>query len=381
MKFVLISNNLTSVKNFRTDLLLDIQSKGYEIHILAPDFQNFAIERKYLKDQKFTLHEIPLNRTGTNPLADLKTMLNIFKILKKIKPQAVLAYTIKPNIYGTLAAYMAKVPNRFVLVSGLGFAFQDNTEATKMSIVKKIVNGLYKTALSCSTKVFFQNPDDQALLKDLAILNPRIPSVVVNGSGVNTDHYYVAPLNRNIHNQKIYKISFLMVARLLKDKGVLEYFQAAKLIKQKFPEAEFNLVGWLDENPAAISKQELDEMVLSKTIQYWGKLSDVRPAIEKSNIFVLPSYREGVPRSVLEAMSMGRAVITTNAPGCRETVIDGDNGFLVNVASLEDLVTKMSIFINNPSLVGSMGARSRQIVLDRYDVKKVNKHMIFEMKL
>lgn len=379
MKFVLISNNLTTVQKFRTDLLLEIAKKGYEIYVLAPDFDMFLAEKEYLETQGFILKEIQLQRSGTNPIADLKTIRDIYHNLAVIKPDAVLSYTIKPLIYGTISSFFAGVPKRFTLVSGLGFAFQEHVN--NFGFVKKIVNTLYKFALKYSTKVFFQNEDDRDLLKHLGILNQKTPNIIVNGSGVNTDYFYQAPLNMDVSDQMVYKISFLMVARLLKDKGVYEYFEAAKIVKQTFPDVEFNLVGWIDENPAAISKLELDEMISSNIINYKGKLSDVRPAIEASNIFVLPSYREGVPRSVLEAMSMGRAILTTNAPGCKETVVDGENGFLVEVQSVDDLVKKMYHLINHKNLIGIMGDNSRKLVLDKYDVEKVNQHMICEMQL
>ena len=379
MKFVLVSNNLTSVKNFRCDLLLDIQKKGYEVHILAPDFLNFTADKDFLENRGFILHEIKLSRTGTNPISDFTTLLNIYQILKIIQADIVLSYTIKPVIYGTIAAHLAKVPKKFALISGLGFAFQDHADAKKSGLITQIINNLYKIALKKTTKVFFQNTDDQALLTKLGILTSNIPSVVVNGSGVNTEYYYHAPLNKHENGQ--FEISFLMVARLLKDKGIREYFEAAKIIKKQYPEVIFNLAGGLDENPTAISKDDLDVVVNAKVINYLGKLSDVRSAIVQSNIFVLPSYREGVPRSTLEAMSMGRSVITTNAPGCKETVVDNINGFLVDVQSVDALVSAMLKFIEHPELMNVMGLNSRNMAVDKYDVIKVNDHMITEMQL
>lgn len=379
MKFVLVSNNLTSVKNFRCDLLLDIQKKGYEVHILAPDFLNFIADKDFLENRGFILHEIKLSRTGTNPISDFTTLLNIYQILKSIQADIVLSYTIKPVIYGTIAAHLAQVPKKFALISGLGFAFQDHADAKKSGLVTQIINNLYKMALKKTTKVFFQNTDDQALLTKLGILTSNIPSVVVNGSGVNTEYYYHAPLNKNENGQ--FQISFLMVARLLKDKGIREYFEAAKIVKQQYPDVIFNLAGGLDENPTAISKDDLDIVVNAKVINYLGKLSDVRSAILESNIFVLPSYREGVPRSTLEAMSMGRSVITTNAPGCKETVIDNKNGFLVDVQSVDGLVSAMLKFVEHPELIDLMGLNSRNMAVNKYDVVKVNDHMITEMQL
>ena len=379
MKFLMISSFLPSVLNFRGKLLEAIHQQGYEIHIIAPDLPSFPSEHEKLLDLGYFIHEVSMQRTGTNPVADLKTLGSMYTLIKKIKPDYVLSYTIKPVIYGTLAAWLAKVPNRYALITGLGYAFQNVETQTKRSIFQKLVHGLYQQALSRSHKAFFQNPDDLKLFQDLKLLTVQTPTVVVNGSGVNVADFNVLPLPLTAE-QKI-KISFLLIARLLGDKGVREYAEAAKIIKHKYPHVEFNLVGWIDENPSAIRQQELDQWVASNILNYWGKLSDVRPAIAESSVYVLPSYREGTPRTVLEAMAMGRAIITTDAPGCRETVIPGENGFLVEVKSVSSLVNAMQEFINNPALLEQMGQRSREIALHKYDVHQVNRHMIQEMGL
>ena len=379
MKFLIISSFLPSILNFRGKLLEAIHQQGYEIHIIAPDLASFPTEHEKLLDLGYCIHEVPMQRTGTNPIADLKTLRSIYALITKIKPDYVLSYTIKPIIYGTLAAWLAKVPHRYALITGLGYAFQNVETHSKRSIFQKLVHGLYQQALSHSHKAFFQNPDDLKLFQDLNLLKSQIPSVVVNGSGVNVTDFNILPLPTNEQQQA--KISFLLIARLLVDKGVREYAEAAKIIQQQYPHIEFNLVGWIDENPSAITQQELDQWVANKTVKYWGKLADVRPAIAESSVYVLPSYREGTPRTVLEAMAMGRAIITTDAPGCRETVVDGDNGFLVEVKSVESLVEAMQKFINQPELIEKMGNRSREIALHKYDVHQVNKHMMHEMGL
>lgn len=379
MKFLMISSFLPSVLNFRGKLLEAIHQKGYEIHIIAPDLPSFPSEHEKLLDLGYFIHEVSMQRTGTNPVADLKTLGSMYTLIKKIKPDYVLSYTIKPVIYGTLAAWLAKVPNRYALITGLGYAFQNVETQTKRSVFQKLVHGLYQQALSRSHKAFFQNPDDLKLFQDLKILQPNLPTVVVNGSGVNVTDFNVLPFPVNTQNKP--KLSFLLIARLLGDKGVREYAEAAKLIKQQHPEVEFHLVGWIDENPAAIQQQELDTWLADARLKYWGKLSDVRPAIAQSSIYVLPSYREGTPRTVLEAMAMGRPIITTDAPGCRETVIQGENGFLVEVKSVTSLVNAMQEFINNPALIEQMGQRSREIALNKYDVHQVNRHMMQEMGL
>lgn len=379
MKFLIISSFLPSVLNFRGKLLEAIHQQGYEIHIIVPDLTSFPTEHEKLLNLGYYVHEVSMQRTGTNPRSDLKTLLSIYKLIKKIKPDYVLSYTIKPVIYGTLAAWLAKVPNRYALITGLGYAFQNVETQSKRSIFQQLVHGLYQQALSRSHKAFFQNPDDLKLFQDLKLLNAQIPTVVVNGSGVNVADFNVLPLPVTA-DQKI-KISFLLIARLLIDKGVREYAEAAKIIKHKYPHVEFNLVGWIDENPSAIGQSELDQWIAGNTLKYWGKLSDVRPAIAESSVYVLPSYREGTPRTVLEAMAMGRAIITTDAPGCRETVIPGENGFLVEVKSVSSLVNAMQELINNPALIEQMGQRSREIALHKYDVHQVSRNMIQEMGL
>jgi len=218
---------------------------------------------------------------------------------------------------------------------------------------------------------FFQNPDDKRLFKELGITNSAAETRVVNGSGVDISQYSMAPLPANP--------VFLLIARLLGDKGVREYAAAAKIVKQKYPEVSFNLVGWIDENPDAIQRQELDAWVSEGIIDFKGKLSDVRPAIAESSVYVLPSYREGTPRTVLEAMAMGRAVITTDAPGCRETVDDGVNGRLVPVRSVNQLADTMIEFVEKTDLILKYGESSRNIAEQKYDVHKVNAYMLKEM--
>ena len=376
MKFLMISSFLPSVLNFRGKLLEAISAQGYEIHIMAPEFVSFPEELQKLQALGYHLHEIPMQRTGTNPLADLKLLQNLYQQIRQIQPDYVLSYTIKPVIYGTLASWLAKVPHRFALITGLGYAFQ-NVESGKRSLFQKMVHGLYAQALKHSDKVFFQNPDDLKLFQDMHLLEVNKPTVVVNGSGVNVQDFDVMPLPKNAQGQV--KASFLLIARLLGDKGVREYAESARIIKAQYPEAEFHLVGWIDDNPSAISQAELNEWIADGRLKYWGKLSDVRPAIAESSVYVLPSYREGTPRTVLEAMAMGRAIITTDAPGCRETVSHGVNGYLVGVKSIDDLVKSMQYCIEDPKLIELMGQRSREIALNKYDVHQVNAHMLREM--
>ena len=378
MKFCIISNDLHTVRNFRGDLLNSIAAQGYAIHILAPNIELYPEDQHYFQDLGFQLHSYPLQKMGTNPVADSKTILAIYQHLRAIQPTKVLSYTIKPVIYGTIAAYLAKVPERYILLSGLGFAFQDDQSAGRLKYVKQLFNQIFRFALRQATAVIFQNADDLALVRELKHLPARIPTYIVNGSGVNTEKFAPQPLLLDEHNHP--QPIFLMVGRLLKDKGVYEYIAAAKQIKQHYPQAHFHLVGWIDENPAAIAQEDLEEWIASGLIQYWGKLSDVRQAICQANIFVLPSYREGIPRSVLEAMAMRRAIITTDAPGCKETVIDGQNGFKVPVRDADALAQAMQRLIEQPVQIEWMAANSLALVQQRYEVKQVNQQMLQAMQ-
>ena len=240
MKFLMISSFLPSVLNFRGKLLEAIHANGYEIHIMAPEFANFPEEQQKLQALGYHLHEIPMQRTGTNPLADLKLLKHLYQQIRQIQPDYVLSYTIKPVIYGTLAAWLAKVPLRFALITGLGYAFQ-NVESGKRSFFQKLVHCLYGQALKRSDKVFFQNPDDLKLFQDMHLLDANKPTVVVNGSGVNVQDFDVMHLPKD--DAGVVKASFLLIARLLGDKGVREYAEAARIIKAQYPEAEFHLVG------------------------------------------------------------------------------------------------------------------------------------------
>ena len=371
MSFLVIASFPESLLHFRGPLLSALHSKSLQVHVAAPNLPECGAVRRQLQALGYVVHSVPMRRTGTNPVADAFTLWQLWRLMRRIRPSHVLGYTIKPVIYGSLAAWLAGVPRRFALITGLGYAFQGQVNAR--GGLRALVQSLYGLALRCTHKVFFQNPDDEALFRSLYLLQPETPSCVVNGSGVDVSAYAVAPLPSKPH--------FLLIARLLGDKGVREYAQAAQRIRVLYPQVRFSLVGWIDENPNAIDQCELDSWVKAGTLNFLGRLSDVRPAIEACSVYVLPSYREGTPRTVLEAMAMGRAVITTDAPGCRETVVDGDNGFLVPVQSVDALTEAMARFIKDPTLAARMGQRGRQMAEDKYDVHKVNAVMLKEMGL
>lgn len=369
-KFLLIASYPDSIIKFRGKLLLSLINRGLSVHVIAPGLNADDEIGRALKGLGVNIHDVGLSRTGVNPFYDFLSILNLFFMIRQIRPDCVLCYTIKPVIYGGIAAWLVGVRRRFVLITGLGYAFTGRASG-KRGVLRKLLQGLYRFSLARVHKAFFQNPDDEALFREQELLPRSVPSRIVNGSGVDISDYRLTPLSE--------EPSFLLIGRLLGDKGVREYAQAAAVVKAKYPNACFKMVGWLDDNPDAISQKELDCWVESGILEFLGKLVDVRPAISDCNVYVLPSYREGTPRTVLEAMAMGRAIITTDAPGCRETVVNGKNGFLVPIKDSAALAEAMLRCIEHPEEVAAMGAASRQIAENKYDVHKVNQVMLKEM--
>lgn len=367
---LIIASYPESLITFRGALINALVAKGLAVYVAAPFLTAEHPIARELIARGAIPHQIKLSRTGMNPVADLSAAFGMYALIRKIKPACMLAYTIKPVVYGLMAGRLAGVAHRFALITGLGYAFQGEEQGER-SKVRWLVQKLYCASLSGAHKVFFQNPDDELLFRSLAILPKSVPSCVVNGSGIPVDQFVVAGLPT--------APQFLLIARLLGDKGIREYAEAASQLKQRHPHAVFRLVGWIDENPDAIRQLELESWITSGVIDFLGKLEDVRPAIEDCSVYVLPSYREGTPRTVLEAMAMGRPIITTDAAGCRETVVNGDNGFLVPVKSVDALVEAMERFILDPDLAVRMGRRSREIAVEKYDVHKVNATMLSEM--
>lgn len=365
----MIGNSTGSLVNLRRELLLALALRGLEVHVAAPGFAGNSAACATLKRMGVHVHDIPLQRVDTNPLSDLVFCVRLYHLMRRLKPSTVLAYTIKAVIYGTVAGWLARIPERFALITGLGHAFTGNDETA----LRRLITRMYAFALARTSKIFLQNPDDLALFRAQGVIRSRVPAIVVNGSGVDLVRFAARATPAG-------PLRFLMVSRLLGDKGVREYAAAAKRIRVAHPQVTCALAGGLDANPASITEAELDRWVSAGTIDYLGVLTDVRPALAACSVFVLPSYyREGTPRSTLEAMASGRAIITTDAPGCRETVVDGQNGFLVPVKSVDALVAAMKRFIDEPGLMSRMGAASRRIAEDKYDVHEVNAVMLREM--
>ena len=360
---LVIAGYAPSLTNFRGPLLK-----------LMPDLLQDGPVTAQLAQLGVDCRNVSLSRTGLNPIADLLLLLNLARLMRDERPEVVLGYTAKPVIFGLLATLFARVPRRYALITGLGYAFADDG-GWRASFVRSIQKLLYGLALRRATKVFFQNHDDPELFRQLGLLPKALPVVVLNGSGIDLDQFRRAPIPNG-------PIRFLLIARLIAGKGIREYARAAALLRESYPNIEFHLVGGLDSNPDCLSADELSRWQEERILIWDGEVTDVRPHIAACHVYVLPSYyREGTPRSVLEAMAMGRPIITTDAPGCRETVTEGENGFLVPPRAVDALVEVMEHFILHPELIAPMGLRSREIAESKFDVHKVNAQMLREMEL
>lgn len=367
MRMLVLASFPESLVKFRGSLLQSLVRRGIVVHVAAPDLSADKKTSAQLEEMGCVCHDILLKRNGTNPFVDIITLVQIGVLISRLKIDHVLAYTIKPVIYGMIAARLMNVKGRWSLITGLGFGFTSSDSEVR-GFSKRIPEMLYRIALKYSSKVIFQNPDDRQFFIDKNIVTPN-NAVIVNGSGVPLDVFREQEISLDRNR------NFLLVARLLRDKGIYEYVEAARLVRKSYPNAKFHLVGWLDSNPTAIEKNDLEKWCAEGIICYHGRLDDVRDMLAECHVFVLPSYREGTPRSVLEAMATGRAVITTDVPGCRETVVDGYNGFLIPSTDSIALANAMVKFLDDDQKIIVMGKASRKIVEEKYDVDNVNAAM------
>jgi glycosyltransferase involved in cell wall biosynthesis len=363
-RVVVLGSLALSLINFRGPLIAELVSRGHRVFALAPDIdEDVAAQVRALGAEPVSIR---LGRTSLNPFGAMATLRDLSRALRSIGPDVVFAYTIKPIILGAAAARAAGVPRFVCLVTGLGYAFTGGRERKRL-LSRAIGKVMYKRAFRRSVLAVFQNPDDRGEFRRLRLLPPSLPTLLINGSGVDVDRFSPAPLPAGP--------SFLMIARLLKDKGIREFAQAAARLRAERPEVRISVVGFLDTSPDGIGQAGLDQLIAAG-VDYRGLQLDVRPAIAEHSVYVLPSYREGTPRSVLEAMAMGRPVITTDAPGCRETVAHGVNGLLVAVKDAEALYRAMVRFVDEPGLIAPMGAESRRIAEEKFDVRKVNAELL-----
>ena len=372
MKILILSSFAFSLINFRGRLIAAMVDAGHEVVACAPDHDE-AVERD-LAAMGARFRRTPLERTGSNPFSDLATLAGYARLYRRERPDVVLAYTQKPIIYGGLAARFFPKVGFYALMTGLGYVFSQ--AANDRRLLRALVSRLYRLALAGAQATFVFNGDDRREMIEHGILTGSDPVIQVPGSGVDLTHFASQPIPEG-------PARFLMIARLMRDKGVIEYAEAASRLKRRYPEARFVLLGRPDtENPTGITEADLDEWISSQSIEYYPETRDVRPFLAASSIFVLPSYyREGLPRTLLEAMATGRALITTDLPGCREPVVEGQNGLLVPPRDVEALCGAMEQFLADPSLAPAMGSASRHFAEKRYDVIKVNRQLLRAMRL
>ncbi len=351
---LVLTNNIGGLHSFRKEVMKAIIDNGYELYISEPDDDERV---KYFEEIGCHIIKTIFDRRGMNPIADFKLLLTYSKLIKKLKPVAVLSYTIKPNVYGGIACRLTGTP-LIANVTGLGDAIENG------GWLKNLTTLLYKFGIGKAFQVFFQNKTNRDFCISYGIADEK--SIVLPGSGVNLVH----------HSFQEYPaggvIKFLFIARLLKDKGTEEYFEAARAIKVKYPQTEFQIIGWIE----GAYKQQLDELVKEGTIKYLGTTTDIRPYLSDVHCTIMPSYHEGMSNVNLESAANGRPVITTNVPGCRETVDDGRTGYLVEARSAQSLMDGVEKFLmlsyTQKRLMGQEGRRKmeqefdRQIVVEKY---------------
>lgn len=362
MKIMVISPKNKTVFNFRGDLIRDMIAKGHEVIVTGPN-------REYLEDIRALgvseFVEIPLVKDNTNIKGDLSYLNALKRIMREQKPDMVFSYTIKPVIYGSLAAKAAGVERIYAMVTGLGRVYASGGLKTKA--VRLITKMLYCHAFRVCDKVIFQNEDDVRQLLEQRYL-PESKTAIVNGSGVNMKRFVRTPLPETP--------VFLMVSRIIKEKGVMEYCEAARAVKGLHPDARFILLGGFDASIGALKKEDIQPYMDDGSIELAGEVKDPVSYYQQVAVFVLPSYyREGLPRTILEAMSCGRAVVTTDWPGCREPIKDGVNGFLVPIKDSDAIAKRLEQLAADADLRASMGDAAYQTCKEKYAVEIVNEQM------
>lgn len=361
-KHILILGGLAeSLTNFQRVVIQALVSAGHRVSTAAGEHNREVADK--LATWGASFHKVPLARAGMNPLTDVTTIAALKSLMQEIKPDVFVGYTVKPVAYGLVAARMAGVPSRFAMITGLGYAFTDGAEL-KRRMAHIVATEAYRFSLRLAHRVIFQNADDRQYFFDKRLLRDEGQAALVDGSGVDTSHFSPAPLPTE-------PTTFLMIARLLRDKGVYEYVEAARIVRRARPDARFVLLGPFDPNPAAIKPGEVEAWVREGVVEYRGAVRDVRPHIASSHVCVLPSYREGSPRTVLEAMAMGRAIITTDVPGCRQTIERSACGILIEPRNALALTAAMTSYLNDPARIRSDGIKSRERAVDRFDLNKI----------
>jgi glycosyltransferase involved in cell wall biosynthesis len=363
-RVLIVGSFAPSLVRFRGELIEAIIDQGHSVVAAAPDID--AATCKQLRALGARPRQIPLRNTSLNPFSLLHSLRAMKALIGSDRPDVVIAYGIKPVIVTALVGHSRNVGTIVSIITGVGYAFTEGREFKRL-VSRTAASLLYRAALGRSDVIIFLNPDDEQLFRELRLVKASRATDRLDGEGLNLADFPPTPLPD--------RVSFLMIARLLKDKGIREFGEAARRIKAACPDLPVTLVGPFDPSPDSLDEAELEDLIRCG-VDYRGAVDDVRPAIAECSVYVLPSYREGTPRSVLEAMSMGRPIITTDAPGCRETVNDGENGFLIPPRDAESLFRAMMRFVEEPGLAKRMGPKSRRLAEAKYDVRKVNEKLL-----
>ncbi|MEL0638719.1 glycosyltransferase family 4 protein [Marinomonas sp. TI.3.20] len=367
MKILLISQNATpGLLIFRKELIQYLAVSGFSVYVCALDYTETS--KQAIRKLGATPVDYSLNKAGMNPIRDLKDTWALSRELKELQPDVVFSFFVKPSIYGTLAATLAGVPRRIAMLEGLGYVHTANSNgySAKKRLLQFVHGCLCTVGYAFAHKVLFLNPDDPRDLSNKALLN-RKKFQVLGPIGLDLNAFPYQAMSSSG------PVRFIFIARLLAEKGIFEYLAAARIVKKQYSDTEFIVLGGLDpDNPAALTSSQLDDVINEGIIIYPGHVSNVSEWIANSHVFVLPSYREGYPRSTQEAMAIGRAVITTDVPGCRETVKDGVNGFLVPPFDSKALAEKMLYLIEHQEEIKRMGDESNRIAKESFDVNKIN---------
>lgn len=396
MKILVASSGASSLNGFRLPLIKHWRTLGYEVVATACEDSTATAKDLEAVDVKFV--PIPVGRASLNPFADVSLVLRMAKLMRKERIDVAFLFQQKAVIYGGLAAKLAGIRKTFAMVTGLGYAFTPRA-GLKYKIVNTVASLLYRAATKCFNGMIFQNPDDMAFVREKFLKRSRMPLKRVYGSGIDLSEF--------AYEAKSDAGTFLFIGRLVSDKGIREYIRAGEFLAKKTAKAELRILGGIDVNPSAITAEQLRAWEQGGACRYLGKTRDVRPFIRAASVFVLPSYREGTPRSALEAMAIGRPVIVANTPGCREVVffekacrrydwesgkfvdlplpvnsrehegeiLMGDNGFLVPAKNAEALAVAMKFYLENPESVLVHGRESRRLAEKYYDVNDVNRQI------
>jgi glycosyltransferase involved in cell wall biosynthesis len=370
-RLAIVCNQTFSLIHFRRHLIREFTNRGYIVYVCAPKIS--AEDSKQIMALGAFPVECVLFRSGMNPLLELWTLQRLYVQLNQLKPDVILGIMLKPSVYAGLVARLLGVRRYYCLITGLGFSFIPTSKPSlRRTIARCAIQMLSFFSIKKAHRVMFQNTDDLQLFLQKKIVDAQ-QVVCVGATGVDLLEWAPEP-------PVFHPVTFLLAARLIQEKGILEYVDAARVLKHAYPETRFILLGGLDTNPGRLTHHQVHAWVQEGIIEWPGHV-DVKPWLKITSVFVLPSYREGVPRSTQEAMAMARAVITTDVPGCRETVIDGVNGFLIPPRNARALAHAMEKFILNPVLIEIMGKESRRIAEERFNVHHANKRILQVMQI